>query len=58
MVTEDDIAEVLWGEKNLRNYSNWAISKMLSTLRQKLGDIKPFKLIKTIRNKGYILYNS
>jgi len=52
-VGREEIAEILWGKK--AEYSDWAIDKLVSRVRDKLGDDKPYRLIKTARGMGFIL---
>lgn len=54
-VSRDDIAEVLWGTSSIQNYSDWAIDKTVSRIRYKLEDKKPYRIIKTLRSKGFML---
>jgi DNA-binding winged helix-turn-helix (wHTH) protein len=52
-VDREEIARLLWGINRAANYSDWAIDKIVSRLREKLYDKKPYKVIKTSRGKGF-----
>ena len=54
LVSRDDIAQILWGKQWLEKYSDWAIDKAISRLRNKLSPSSPFQLI-TVKNAGYKL---
>lgn len=54
-VSKEKIAQIVWGEDYPKRYSEWAIDKLISRLRDKLEDKKPNRIILTSRNKGYIL---
>jgi len=52
IVSRDEIALIIWGDKDTESYSNYAIDKHISNIRTKL---KPLSLgeIKTIKGRGY-----
>lgn len=52
-ITRDDIAETFWGEQWQKRYSDWAIDKAISRLRQNINS-KAHRLI-TIKRVGYSL---
>jgi hypothetical protein len=54
VVTRDDIAEVLWGKDAAKKYSEWAIDKVISRIREKTEETsrKPKYLI-TLRGVGF-----
>jgi DNA-binding winged helix-turn-helix (wHTH) protein len=54
-VTREAIAKILWTDHGVNDYSDWAIDKMISRIREKLHDEKPYRLIKTIRGIGFEL---
>ncbi len=54
IVTREEIAQLFWKENYLLQYSDWAIDKTISTLRQKILDSKEQKIIKTIRSRGFV----
>lgn len=56
-VGREEIADVIWGANLNHDYSDWAIDKLISRIRDKINDTKPYKIIKTVRNKGFILSN-
>lgn len=49
------IANTIWTGPEATEYSDWAIDKLISRIREKLTDTKPYKFIKTLRKKGFIL---
>ena len=56
-ISRDEIATILWKEESYDDkYSDWAIDKMISRLREKLilGGLTAYN-IKTLRGKGYQL---
>lgn len=56
-ISRDEIATILWKEESYNDkYSDWAIDKMISRLREKLilGGLSAYN-IKTLRGKGYQL---
>ncbi|HOY46582.1 MAG TPA: helix-turn-helix domain-containing protein [Candidatus Dojkabacteria bacterium] len=57
-VSKEEIGKALWGERMAEEYSEWAIDKLISRIRVKLDDLKPFKVIRTIRGYGYCLYSN
>lgn len=58
-LTRDDIAEVLWGKDSTEKYSDWAIDKTISRLREKIEDNprKPKHLL-TMRGIGFKFISS
>lgn len=54
-IDRDDVAEIMWGSEMSANYSDWAIDKTISRIREKLEDQKPYRIIKTLRGKGFML---
>ena len=54
-VSKEKIAQIIWSEDYAEKYSEWAIDKLISRLREKLEDKKPNHIILTSRNKGYML---
>lgn len=52
IVTRDDIAKALWGNRWIERYSEYMIDKTIYRLRKKL--LNDYK-ITTLRNRGYIL---
>lgn len=55
IVARDQIAEIMWGEKeSYEKYSDWAMNQAVATLRQKLVSLGLGPgLIKTVKKKGY-----
>jgi hypothetical protein len=54
-VQRDVLATVIWPEHKAGYYSDWAIDKLASRVRTKLKDVKPYRIIKTVRNYGFKL---
>ncbi len=54
-VSKDTLARLLWGDAWEENYSDWALDKLMSTLRKKLVKNGYDKTIKTLRGKGFLL---
>ncbi|MBP9759654.1 winged helix-turn-helix transcriptional regulator [Candidatus Dojkabacteria bacterium] len=54
LITRGDIANIIW-ESPDEQYSDWAIDKLISRIREKLNDTRPHKLIKTLKKRGFIL---
>ena len=54
-VSRDEVAKVMWGEKSNQSYSDWAIDKIISKIRKKIGDVGKKKKLKSIKGKGFIL---
>jgi DNA-binding winged helix-turn-helix (wHTH) protein len=52
-VKREDLANIIWKDESNFEYSDWAIDKIISRIREKIGDTKPYKIIKTARNKGF-----
>jgi hypothetical protein len=55
LVTKEDLAKLLWGEDWANNYSNWAIDKQITRLRNKLEENNFPKKLVVVRNKGIFL---
>lgn len=53
-ITKEEIAKIVWGEKWVDNYSEWALDKQISRLRKKLSDYGYD--LEVIRNRGVVLY--
>lgn len=51
--TRDEIATALWGGKYHEKYSDWAIDRLMSRLRQKLNLPPKNPHLVTIRGRGY-----
>lgn len=54
-VSRDEIAEILWGDKLLEQYSDWAIDKAVSRLREKLSRLSFHYQITTKKKSGFLL---
>lgn len=53
----EQLGDAIWGKNAEKKYSLWALSKLISRLREKLIRIGiPKKTIKTIRSRGYGWY--
>ncbi len=58
IVSKDEIAEILWKNKGIEKYSDWAIDKTISRLRKKFGDsARNPRFIETIKGRGLRLLN-
>lgn len=54
IVSRDDIADTLWGEKSYDKYSDWAIDKTVSMVRKKLLAVGLSEgSIKTVKKRGF-----
>lgn len=54
-VSKDVIAETMWGNEWEQRYSDWAIDKLISTLRAKIKEFAPVYTLKTLRGEGCVL---
>lgn len=52
-LSRDEVAEIIWGEKSFEKYSDWAINKTVSRLRQKILAATKLDTIKSVKGKGY-----
>lgn len=52
-VSRDQISKLLW---NQQEYSDWALDKLISRIRKKLQDTRPYKIIRTNRKQGFTLW--
>ena len=58
IVDRDEIAKALWPIDTEKNYSDWAVDRVIARLRNKLLTLGFSKeIIKTVRNRGYLLTN-
>lgn len=55
LITRDEIAQAIWGNRWLEKYSDWRIDRLIYLLRHKIPD--NFR-VRTIRNSGYSLVPS
>jgi len=56
IVSRDQVAKALWGEKSYDKYSDWAIDKVISTIRKKLNKIGfPSNKLSTLKKRGFKL---
>jgi hypothetical protein len=55
VVNRDEIAKVLWKEQYAQKYSDWAIEKVIQTLRDKIAEPGKGYEIKTKRGVGYFM---
>lgn len=57
-ISRDDVAEAIWEENAEKKYSDWAIDKAMSRLRDKLDEIGLGReIIETKKRKGFYLQN-
>lgn len=54
IVDREQIAKVTWGDNYTIQYSDWAIDKTVSRIRQKIKDAKPYKTILTFKKRGFL----
>lgn len=54
-VSREKIAKNIWTGHEANSYSDWAMDKLISRIREKLGDQRPYHLIRTSRKIGFIL---
>lgn len=54
ITTREEIAKIIWADKYLDEYSDWAIAKAISRIRKKIDDKKPYRYFVTIKNKGFM----
>lgn len=54
--SRDDLGEAYWGENWLKDYSDWALDKVISRLREKLINNSVPLQIRTLRGQGYTGY--
>jgi len=52
IVDRDTLAQAIWGKAWLEKYSDWAIDKIVSQIRQKIADNKDRKKLATFRGRG------
>lgn len=53
-VTRDQLGEIYWQEEWKEKYSDWAIDKVISRLRQKIEqEMMPLQIL-TLRGRGYV----
>lgn len=53
IVTREELAETLWGQKSIEKYSDWAIDRTLSRIRKKISDkASNPRFIETIKGRG------
>ena len=55
IVTKEEIANEIWGDAWEEKYSNWAIDKLISTLRKRLKQENYPKTITSVKGRGFIL---
>jgi DNA-binding winged helix-turn-helix (wHTH) protein len=54
-ISREEVSKIIWQHNNLNKYSNWAMDKTFSRIRNKLNDEKPYRIIQTMRDRGYIM---
>lgn len=55
IVSRDEVAETIWGEKSEEKYSDWAIDQLVSKIRRKIGDFGKQRIIRAIKGKGFVI---
>ncbi len=55
VVNREKIGQILWTDKQAKDYSDWAIDRVMSRLRQKMKQvgISP-NLLRTVKRRGYV----
>ncbi|MBI5151151.1 MAG: winged helix-turn-helix transcriptional regulator [Candidatus Pacebacteria bacterium] len=53
VISREEIAQILWGEKYLEKYSDWAIDKTISRMRKNMEHHHSTISVQTIKGKGY-----
>lgn len=53
VVSREEIAQLLWGEKYVEKYSDWAIDKTISRIRKSMNRHHATTHIQTLKGKGY-----
>lgn len=54
VLEREEVAKVMWGDNYTIQYSDWAIDKTVSRIRTKIGDVKPYKTIVTLKKRGFL----
>ncbi len=57
-VSRPILGETFWGKETQKEYSDWALDKLMSRLRKKLSQLKLPVTITTLRGKGYVYRRS
>ncbi|MFA5828269.1 MAG: winged helix-turn-helix domain-containing protein [Candidatus Shapirobacteria bacterium] len=57
VISREEVARVLWGKRADVKYSDWAIDKMVGSLRKKMAEESIGNRIQTVRGRGYRLIN-
>lgn len=56
IIMRQQAARLLWGEKYEQEYTDWALDQAIRRLREKLEKLGlSRKLVKTVKNKGFVL---
>lgn len=55
VVSKESLAKAIWENEYLEKYSEWALDKLISRTRMKLGDRRPYKIIVTLKSRGVYL---
>jgi len=56
VVSFDEIAEIIWGEDYYDKFSEYAITKTMQRLREKIALMGVFpQIIQTVKKSGYVL---
>jgi hypothetical protein len=57
IVSKEEIASAMWGDKSKEKFSEWAITQLMTRLRRKLKNIAPYISILSRKGEGYELIN-
>jgi hypothetical protein len=57
IITREQVAQVLWGDKWPDKYSDWAIDRFISNLRKHIGGYPTAGFIRTKKGEGYLYIN-
>ena len=55
IITKDDISREIWKTMDQDKYSEWAIYKLTSNLKQKIMKHNTTKILRVLRGRGYLL---
>ncbi|MDD3661634.1 MAG: winged helix-turn-helix domain-containing protein [Candidatus Dojkabacteria bacterium] len=55
LTTREDLAREIWGKNYSEKYSDWALDKLISRIRSKIGDTRrPHRYIVTVKGRGFL----
>lgn len=57
LISREEVGQTIWTNDTEEKYSEWAIDKTISRIRQKIGDSqRPYRYLITIKGRGFKLY--